>query len=291
MRIGIDLGGTKIEALALADTGIEQGRIRIDTPSNNYSELLTCLKELIDTVESTHGRARSIGFGTPGSIAPGTGHMQNSNSTVLNGRELQKDLEQTLGRQVKIANDADCFTLSEATDGAAARFNTVFGVILGTGVGGGLCVNKQLISGPNALTGEWGHNPLTVENVEARTCYCGRRGCIESWISGPAITEDHFLQTRERLTAAEIANSESKTANATIERFIDRLAQALGQVINIADPECIVFGGGLSNIPKIYDELPDRIGPFIMTDVCHTHFVKAQHGDSSGVRGAAWLWP
>lgn len=291
MRIGIDLGGTKIEALALADAGHELQRTRVDTPAADYDALLLAIKGLVLQLEQSHGPARSVGFGTPGSISPSTNLIQNSNSTCLNGQNLKVDLETTLGRSIKIANDADCFALSEATDGAAAAYRSVFGVILGTGVGGGLVINKALLQGPNALTGEWGHNPLAVDDSKARQCYCGRTGCIESWISGPAIAADHLGHTNESYTALEIAQMDTTAANASIDRFLSRLAKAIGQVINIIDPECIVFGGGLSNIDRIYNELPDRIIPYIMTDTCRTVIRQAKYGDSSGVRGAAWLTP
>lgn len=291
MRIGIDLGGTKIEALALADDGIECARQRSNTPTNDYQALLGAIKSLIYDIENTHGKARAIGFGTPGSISPSTGLMQNSNSTCLNGTNLKRDLEEILARPVRIANDADCFALSEATDGSAAAYNSVFGVILGTGVGGGLIVNKTLVTGPNALTGEWGHNPLSIEDAHSRLCYCGRTGCIESWISGPAISADHALHTNQHYTAVEIADLATAETTETIDRFLYRLAKALGQVINMIDPETIVFGGGLSNIDRIYCEMPELIPPYIMSNSCQTKFLKAKHGDSSGVRGAAWLWP
>ncbi len=291
MRIGVDLGGTKIEALALADDGTELSRMRISTPAQDYEALLKSISDLIIDIEQKFGKARSLGFGTPGSIAPDTGLMQNSNSTCLNGKNLFNDLIEQLDRPVRIANDADCFTLSEAVDGAARDFTSVFGVILGTGVGGGLVINKSLLSGPNALTGEWGHNPLVIDGCLPKQCYCGRSGCVESWISGPAVAEDHQIKTGEVFTAAEITQLKTYQAQLTIDRFLSRLAKSLGQVINILDPECIVFGGGLSNIERIYSELPSLVAPYIMSGNCRTSFRKAQHGDSSGVRGAAWLWP
>lgn len=291
MRIGVDLGGTKIEALALADDGSELMRIRRETPAQDYNALLQSISDLIANIENKHGKSRGIGIGTPGSLSPANNMLQNSNSTCLNGKDLIANLETTLNRPVKIANDADCFALSEATDGAAANYASVFGIILGTGVGGGLVVNNSLLNGPNALTGEWGHNPLMVDSAATRHCYCGRQNCIESWISGPAIAADHLAETGQDCSAAMIAGLNSIDGLATINRFLNRLAQALGQVINIIDPECIVFGGGLSNIDLIYKELPNLISPYIMADTCRTQFTKAQYGDSSGVRGAAWLWP
>ncbi|MEX0298571.1 MAG: ROK family protein [Kordiimonas sp.] len=291
MRIGVDLGGTKIEALALADDGNELGRMRKNTPAHDYNALLMSITDLVRDVEHSFGTARSIGFGTPGSISPDTGLIQNSNSTCLNGKNLLSDLTEHLRRPIRIANDADCFALSEATDGAAREYKSVFGVILGTGVGGGLVFDKSLLSGPNALTGEWGHNPLIIDSTPAQQCYCGRTACIESWISGPALARDHQINTGESLTAAEIASLNNTKTRLTIDRFLSRLAQSIGQVINIIDPECIVFGGGLSNIDRIYSELPDLVTPYIMSNRCRTSFKQAQHGDSSGVRGAAWLWP
>ncbi len=291
MRIGLDLGGTKIEALALADDGSELVRIRRETPAQDYRALLQSIQDLVTEIQNKHGKSRGIGIGTPGSLSPVSDLIQNSNSTCLNGKNLIADLEATLEQPIKIANDADCFTLSEATDGAAADYNSVFGVILGTGVGGGFVINKTLLNGPNALTGEWGHNPLVVKNTATKHCYCGRKNCVESWISGPAVAADHLAETGRNYSAAVIANHTDPESSATINRFLNRLAMALGQVINIVDPECIVFGGGLSNISRIYGELPNLISPYIMANTCRTKFVQAQHGDSSGVRGAAWLWP
>ncbi|MBL4836110.1 MAG: ROK family protein [Kordiimonadaceae bacterium] len=298
MRIGIDLGGTKIEALLLADDGTELGRNRLSTPAGDYSATIHTIGKLVDGLEQDFGTARSVGVGTPGSISPTNGRMQNANSTCLNGQTLQADIEKHLGRSIRLENDANCLTLSEATDGAAAGHTTVFGIILGTGVGGGLVVNKQLIKGPNALTGEWGHNPLVPSNTAANTseqfpspCYCGRQGCIESWISGPAISQDHYQTTGLHMTAQQIFGEKTPESQATTHRFLHRLAMAAGQIINMIDPDCLVFGGGLSNIDCIYTELPKLLPSYSMSARCDTKLVQAKHGDSSGVRGAAWLWP
>ncbi len=289
MKIGIDLGGTKVEAVGLYANGNETKRIRKTTPQGLYHETVHTVVQLINELEALEGPAESVGICTPGSISPFTGVMQNCNSTCLNGKNLKADIEQGLKRSIKMANDADCLTLSEATDGAAAGAATVFGVILGTGVGAGYVAHSNLITGPNALTGEWGHNPLPCKVTTDRNCYCGRINCIENWISGPGISQSFETETGKHISAEEIANMQTPEAQATIDLFIEQLAASLGTVINTLDPKVIVFGGGLSNIKQIYQELPKRITNYIMPNACNTQFVQAKHGCSSGIRGAARL--
>ncbi|WP_462321658.1 ROK family protein [Halochromatium sp.] len=294
--IGVDLGGTKIEAAALAKDGQILRRKRIATPRNDYPGTLEAIKTLVAELETALGVRASIGVGTPGALSPFNGRLRNANSIWLNNQSLATDLEHRLGRPVRIANDADCFTLSEATDGAAAGAASVFGVILGTGTGGGIVVNGQLLSGPNAIAGEWGHNPLPWPGDDERpgpSCYCGKRGCIETWISGPALTADLQRLTGRQLNAKAIADAAERgdaEAEAALQRHQDRLARALAAVINLLDPEVIVLGGGLSNLQRLYHGLPTAIRPFIFGDGLATRIVPPRFGDSSGVRGAAWLW-
>jgi len=290
MRIGIDLGGTKIEVVAMANDHKILYRTRVPTPQGDYKATLDAIRALAEKAEAAAGKARGIGVGTPGSISPVTHLMQNCNSTCLNGKDLLADLESILAAPVRIANDADCFALSEAQDGAGKGFSSVFGIILGTGVGGGLVINGQLLEGPNALVGEWGHNPLALPGAD-RPCYCGHNNCVETWISGPAIEKEFTTLGGPALSAAAIATSSDPLAVAAVDSFLNRLAQALGSVVNLVDPACIVLGGGLSNIERIYAELPSRLVGHIMPDTCLTALKKAEHGDSSGIRGAAWLWP
>lgn len=280
MRIGIDLGGTKIEIVALADDGTELLRERVPTPRGDYPGTVATIATLVTGVEAkvgAGGTAATVGVGIPGAESLVTGLIKNANSTWLIGQPLRHDLEVALGRPVRIANDANCFALSEATDGAAAGAKLVFGVILGTGVGGGIVVDGKVIVGANAIAGEWGHNPLSAMPDDAAPrplCYCGRQGCIETYLSGPALAADGG------------ADSE-----AAMQRYEARLARALAQVINILDPEVIVLGGGLSNLDRLYDRVPRLWGAQVFSDVVATRLVKNRHGDSSGVRGAAWLWP
>lgn len=280
MRIGIDLGGTKIEIVALADDGTELLRERVPTPRGDYPGTVATIATLATGVEAkvgSGGTAATVGVGIPGAESLVTGLIKNANSTWLIGQPLRHDLEVALGRPVRIANDANCFALSEATDGAAAGAALVFGVILGTGVGGGIVVDGKVIVGANAIAGEWGHNPLSAMPDDAALrprCYCGRQGCIETYLSGPALAADGG------------ADSE-----AAMQRYEARLARALAQVINILDPEVIVLGGGLSNLDRLYDRVPRLWGAQVFSDVVATRLVKNRHGDSSGVRGAAWLWP
>lgn len=296
IRIGVDLGGTKIEAAALTDDGQMLKRIRVPTPRGDYPGTLTAIKRLILDLESALGAHGSIGVGTPGALSPFTGRLRNANSVWLNDRILGADLEQCLGRPVRLANDADCFTLSEAADGAAAGARSVFGVIIGTGTGGGIAINGQLLGGPNAIAGEWGHNPLPwprADELPGPACYCGKHGCIETWVSGPALSADLERRSGRRLDGeriAEAAEQGDPEAEAALQRHEDRLARALATVINLLDPEVIVLGGGLSNLKRLYQRLPSRIRPYIFGDGLATRIVAPRFGDSSGVRGAAWLW-
>lgn len=290
MRIGVDLGGTKIEAVALTPEGEELVRKRVATPAGDYQGTVDAVASLIADLESDVGDTGSVGIGTPGSLSPSTGLMRNANSVVLNGQPLDRDLTAALDRPVRLANDANCFALSEAVDGAGAGHRTVFGVILGTGVGGGLVVDRQVLVGPNAVAGEWGHNPLPGEH-EGRPCYCGRSDCVEVFLSGPAFESDYASTTGEERPAEEIVESAEPAATDLLERYVDRLARALAGVINIVDPDVIVLGGGMSNITALYEEVPRRWGRWVFSDAVHTPLVPNQHGDSSGVRGAAWLWP
>lgn len=300
LRIGVDLGGTKIEAIALNGRGETLARRRIDTPAGDYPATVRAVAGLVAAVEAEAGTADgvgAVGVGMPGAISPASGRVKNANSTWLIGEALDHDLSEALGRPVRLANDADCFALSEATDGAAAGAAVVFGVILGTGVGGGIVVNGRPVSGPNAIAGEWGHNPLPAPTDDERpgpACYCGRAGCIETWLSGPGLAADHAHVTDATLTAAEIAARAEAGDNAcaaTLERHAARLAKALAGVINILDPHVIVLGGGLSNMAHLYRRVPELWGAHVFSDRVDTMLVAPVHGDSSGVRGAAWLWP
>ena len=296
MRFGIDIGGTKIEAIALDDSGVEVMRERVPTPAADYPSLLEAVRDLVVSFESQLGAEATVGVGHPGVISPATGQIKNSNSQALLGRALDRDLAAILDRPVRLANDADCFALSEATDGAGAGFATVFGVILGTGVGGGVVVSGRLVHGPNAIAGEWGHNPLppsAAGPVELLDCYCGRAGCIERYLSGPGISADHLAMTGIATTAAHIsaaAQVGEPDAVATLDRYVERLAAGLAVVINILDPAVIVLGGGVSNIQALYEQIPQRWDGYVFSDRVDTQLAQNLHGDSSGVRGAAWLW-
>jgi fructokinase len=295
VRIGLDLGGTKIEAIALDGSGQEQFRRRIATPRGDYAGTLEAVAALVDDAVARVGPS-TVGVGMPGVVSPATGLVKNANSTWLNGRRLAEDLAARLGQPIRLANDANCFTLSEATDGAAAGQPVVFGVIIGTGVGGGLVVGGRVITGANAIAGEWGHNPMpgpTPEEWPGPPCYCGRTGCIETFLSGPGLAGDYERTTGERLDPSAIvlaASAGSARASGTLDRYLHRLSRALASVINIVDPDVIVLGGGLSNIDWLYDRVPGLWGPFVFSDKVITRLVRAAHGDSSGVRGAAWLW-
>lgn len=296
MRIGIDLGGTKIEVVALADDGNIRLRHRIATPQGDYPATLAAIVGLVRNAEAECGVPCTVGIATPGSASPRDGLMRNANSTCLNGHALEQDLARLLGREVRCANDANCFAISEATDGAAAGARCVFGVILGTGVGGGVVIDGRLLLGANGIAGEWGHNPLPLPatyDLPLRPCYCGRHGCIESYLSGPALQAEHAHLTGLDLSTAEIAADAERggqCSEASLTRYEDRLARALASVINLLDPDVIVLGGGLSNLGRLYRNVPMLWSRHIFSDIVTTRLVPAQHGDSSGVRGAAWLW-
>jgi fructokinase len=346
MRMGIDLGGTKIEAIVLDDAGSVRFRERVPTPQGDYAGTLAAIADLVARAERAVGAACTVGMGTPGAISPATGLMKNSNSTVLNGRPLKQDLEQLLGREIRMANDANCFALSEAVDGAAAGAEVVFGVIIGTGCGAGVVVRGHALTGPNAIAGEWGHNPLPWPHDDERpgpACYCGKHGCIETWLSGTGlanvfaaegclekpsradggrgapqripetyhedrrgVSEEATMQSvravgfsrcpevGDRLQAPEIvarAEAGDAVCEAALRRYEDRMARSLAHVINILDPDVIVLGGGMSNVRRLYDNVPKLWGRYVFSDRVATRLVAPLHGDSSGVRGAAWLWP
>ena len=294
MRIGVDLGGTKIEIVALDDSGAERFRRRIPTPREDYGATLAAVVTLVEEAERAVGRG-SIGIGTPGAISPATGLMKNANSTWLIGRPLGDDLNRLLGRDVRIANDANCFALSEAVDGAAAGASVVFGVIIGTGTGGAIVIDRRVVVGANAIGGEWGHNALPWPEPDewpGPPCYCGRTGCIETFLSGPGMSRDHRSATGQDVDASEIAAravAGDRAAQATIERYAHRMARGLAAIINVVDPDVIVLGGGLSNIARLYERVPELWGPYVFSDRIATRLVRAKFGDSSGVRGAAWL--
>jgi len=297
MRIGVDLGGTKIEAIALDDGGAELWRRRIATPAGDYDGTLTAIAGLVQTAERELSRQGTVGIGTPGAISPDTGVIKNSNSTVLIGRALDRDIGKLLQRPIRIENDANCFALSEATDGAGRDGRVVFGVILGTGVGGGIVVDKTLLAGRNCIAGEWGHNTLPwirQDEWPGAQCYCGKYGCIETFLCGAGLARQFQALTKQSLSANAIvaaADRGDRAALDSLSLYRDRLARSLASVINVLDPDIIVLGGGLSNIDAIYAGLGDLILKSAFTDVLHTKIVRAVHGDSSGVRGAAWLWP
>jgi fructokinase len=297
MRIGIDLGGTKIEGIALGDGGAELARLRVPTPKDDYGAIVKALSDLVAALETKAGARGTVGVGMPGCISPATGLVKGANTVVLNGRPLDRDLAQALGRPVRLANDANCFALSEASDGAGAGVAVVFGVIIGTGTGGGVVVNGQVLTGPNAVAGEWGHNPLPWPTDDERPgppCYCGKRGCIETFLSGPGLASDHQRRTGQRLDGAAIgaqADAGDAAAVATMATYEDRMARALATIINVLDPDVIVLGGGVSNIARLYRTVPLVWGRYVFSDAVSTALRQARHGDSSGVRGAAWLWP
>ncbi|MDC7788470.1 ROK family protein [Rhodoplanes tepidamans] len=297
MRIGIDLGGTKIEGLALGPDGTELWRRRVATPAGDYAGTLAAIAGLVVAAAHGLGRRGTVGVATPGAISPATGLLKNANSVVLNGRPLDRDLAQTLGRAVRLENDANCFAVSEAADGAAAGAGVVFGVILGTGVGGGVVVDGRPLSGRNRIAGEWGHTPLPWPRDDERPgplCYCGRHGCLETFLSGPGFSRD-FLRvgggtaSPDAIVAAAAAGD--VVAQRCFEDYVDRLARGLALVVDVLDPDVIVLGGGLSNIDALYERLPPLVERHAFTDRLDTAIVKNRHGDSSGVRGAAWLWP
>jgi len=301
MRIGIDLGGTKIEAIALSPAGQEIARLRVTTP-RDYSGCLDAIAALVGELDRAGGTAGTVGVGIPGTVVPNTGLVKNANSTWLNGQPLEHDLAGRLARPVRVMNDANCFALSEATDGAAAGAPVVFGVILGTGVGGGIVVDGRCLPGANLIAGEWGHNPLPwvmPDEQPGPPCYCGKRGCVESWLSGPGLERDHAERTRTTLSGREIvraAASGDAGATATLARYHDRLSRALASLINVLDPDVVVLGGGMSNLPGLPEATSALLPRHVLavgasSDPVITRVVRAAHGDSSGVRGAAWLWP
>lgn len=299
MRIGIDLGGTKIEGIVLTADGTIRERLRVPTPSGPYEESVAAIAGIVHELEARAGRKARVGVAHPGAISPATGLIKNANSTRLNGRPLKADLERALGREVRLANDANCLAISEASDGAAAGCAIVFGVILGTGVGGGVVIDGKGLVGAQAIAGEWGHNPLPLPRDDERpgpACYCGRAGCIETWLSGPSLHEQFARHTGRDLQATAIADAAragDAEAAAQIELYCDRLARALAGIINILDPQAIVLGGGLSKIDQLYARVPQLWTRYIFSEPesIATQLLPPKYGDSSGVRGAAWLWP
>jgi fructokinase len=297
LRIGIDLGGTKIEIVVLDAQGVELLRRRVATPRDDYRGTVRAIVDLVLAAEQELAAPASVGVGTPGAISHATGLLKNANSVCLNGKPLLDDLQAALQRPLRIANDADCFTLSEASDGAAAGMDSVFGVIAGTGTGGGIVVNGRLLSGINAIAGEWGHNPLPWPRDDERPgpdCYCGKQGCIETWLSGPGLEREYAFARGEQLKVPDIVQLElagDPVAAQCLDCYIDRMARALASVINIIDPQVIVLGGGMGNIQRLYRDVPGVWGQYIFSDRVDTQLARPMHGDSSGVRGAAWLWP
>jgi fructokinase len=297
IRIGIDLGGTKIEGIALAADGRATAGRRIPTPRDDYDGTVRAIASLVASIESDVHAHGTVGIGMPGAISPATGLVKNANSTWLNGRPLREDLERVLGRSVRLANDANCFALSEACDGAAAGAEVVFGVIIGTGTGGGVVVRRQVLTGPNAVSGEWGHNPLPWPEPDewpGAACYCGRSGCIETFLSGPGLARDHERVTgvamSGELIAARAAEGDEQ-AEGALRRYEGRMARALATIINTLDPDVIVLGGGLSKLDRLYSSVPAQWARWVFSDRVDTRLVPPRHGDASGVRGAAWLWP
>ncbi len=296
LRIGIDLGGTKIEGIGIDVSGAERARRRVATPCGDYDGTLAEIAGLVLEIESGLGARGSVGVGMPGAISPASGLVKNANSTWLNGRDLRADLERILERPLRFANDANCLALSEATDGAGAGALSVFGVILGTGTGGGVVLHGRPLTGPNAIAGEWGHNPLPWPEAEewpGPECYCGKRGCIETFTSGPGLIADHARCCGERLDPNTIdarAQAGDADCEATLARYESRLARGLASVVNLLDPDVIVLGGGLSNLGRLYRNLPPLLSRWAFTDTLSTRIEPPRHGDSSGVRGAAWLW-
>lgn len=295
MRIGIDLGGTKIEGIALDDQGKEQVRHRVATPGGDYAATLQAIAELVEYIEGLTQYTDSVGIGTPGALSSATGLLRNSNSVCMNGQPLKTDLEKILKREIYISNDANCFALSEATDGVAQGAAVVFGVIIGTGTGAGIVVNGKVLTGPNAIAGEWGHNPLPwpkQSELPGPNCYCGKQGCIETFLSGPGLSNDFASLSKQKKTPIEIvelAAAGLQLAEDCLQRYEHRLARGLSHVINLLDPDVIVLGGGMSNVKRLYKNVPDIWGEFVFADVLNTKLMPPMYGDSSGVRGAAWL--
>jgi fructokinase len=296
MRIGLDLGGTKIEGVALDDDGTLLARRRVATPRHDYGETLRAMAGLVRDLEAETGRRGTVGVGMPGALSPATGLVKNANSTWLIGQPLDRDLGALLERPLRFANDANCFALSEAVDGAGAGARVVFGVIVGTGTGGGVVVDRKVLTGPNAIAGEWGHNPLPWPRPgewPGPPCYCGKTGCVETFLSGPGMARDHLEATGEPLAAPEVAAHAERgdaAATATLERYEERMARALAVVLNVLDPDIVVLGGGMSQIARLYESVPRLWQAWAFSDRVDTVLRPPVHGDSSGVRGAAWLW-
>lgn len=296
MRIGVDLGGTKTEAIALGDDGRTLARRRVASPRDDYRATLETIVALVGEIERETADRGSVGVGVPGAISPAAGVLKNANSTWLNGKPLREDLERRLDRPVRLANDANCFVLSEARDGAGAGAQVVFGVILGTGTGGGVVVGGQVLTGCNAIAGEWGHNALPRPQGNewpGPRCYCGRTGCVELFLSGPGLERDHLERTGVRLEVSAIdrgAAAGDAGCRQSLELYADRLARGLAMVMNVLDPDVIVLGGGLSNLGRLYSRVPELWPAYVFSDRVDTRLVPPLHGDSSGVRGAAWLW-
>src|SRR5882757_2434149 len=297
MRIGVDVGGTKIEALALDSTGHEMARYRVDTPREDYPGTIAAVVGLVHRLESETGMRGSVGVGIPGTVERSTGLVKNANSTWLNGRPFDKDLSAALGREARVANDANCFVVSEATDGAAAGVEVVFGVILGTGCGGGIALNGNVHAGRGGLGGEWGHNPLPwpdESEFPGPQCYCGRKGCLEVWVSGTGFMADYERHTGTLLKGHEIVKASEEgdvEALAALSRLENRIARGLATIVNVLDPDAIVIGGGVSQIDRIYAAVSRQLPEYVFGGRTEVPILKAMHGDSSGVRGAAWLWP
>ncbi|MGH8189372.1 MAG: ROK family protein [Steroidobacteraceae bacterium] len=296
IRIGIDFGGTKIEAAALNAGGDFVARRRVPNPGS-YDECIRAVADLVAELETTVGVRTTVGVGAPGSVSPTSGAMRNANTVWLNGRAFRDDLCAALAREVRVANDANCFALSEVVDGAAAGSKVAFGAILGTGCGGGVVIDGRLVDGANGIAGEWGHVPLpwpTHEEIDTQRCWCGQRGCLETWISGTAFASDYARTRGTLLSGQEImdaARAGDASAGSVFSRYVDRLARALAVICNVVDPDTIVLGGGMSNVRELYERLPDAVRPYVFSDKWTANIVPARWGDSSGVRGAAWLWP
>lgn len=297
MRIGIDVGGTKIEGVALGPEGEIRARRRLATPQGHYEGTVETVREIVTSLEGEAGGRGTVGIGMPGILSPATGLVKNANSVCLNGRPFDRDLEAALSRPVRIENDANCFALSEASDGAAAGRECVFGVILGTGTGGGVVVRGRVMRGRNAVGGEWGHNPLPWPRDDERpgeACYCGRAGCIETFLSGPGLSRDYGALSGRDIGGPEVvrrAEAGERDAVLCLDRYVDRLARSLATIINVVDPDAIVLGGGLSAIARLYEDVPRLWGRYVFSDRVDTELLPPKFGDSSGVRGAAWLWP
>lgn len=296
MRLGIDLGGTKIAAVVLGAAGDVLWQTRVPTPREDYDATVAAIRAVVDHAESAVGRRCTVGVGMPGALSPASGLVKNANSTWLIGQPFQRDLERALGREVRLANDANCLAVSEAVDGAAAGAPVVFGVILGTGTGGGIAVDGRVVTGVNAIAGEWGHNPLPwphAHELPGPACYCGRRGCLETWLSGPGLAADFARRAGEPASGEEVAaraDAGDPVAAATLDAWTSRLARGLATVINLLDPDVIVVGGGLSRIERLYADVPRLWSGWVFSDTVATRIVPAKYGDASGVRGAAWLW-